>query len=1133
MNLDIPKSRNYLREFNLKSLFIEELGWDHCIKNLDIAVEGHNFSLSAIAEKRGMVAFTCSPLNDGRIPDYATRRKIERLTAKSVHEHIIIYADNDKTTQIWQWVKREAGKPTACREHTYHRNQPGDSLIQKLQDIAFSLEEEESLTILEVTGRARAAFDIERVTKRFYDRFKAEHDVFLKFINGIPDEELQRWYASVMLNRLMFIYFIQKKGFLDNDTDYLRNKLLHSRQHGKGLFYREVLCPLFFEGFAKQKDDRSLKTRELLGDIPYLNGGLFLKHHIEELHGNKIQIADTAFEKLFDFFDQYQWHLDERLLKKDNEINPDVLGYIFEKYINQKQMGAYYTKEDITEYISKNTVIPFLFDVAGKKCKIAFEGESSLWRLLQSDPDRYIYNAVKHGITVNIHMNPPEQLRDPLPLPPEIEAGIKDVSKRTEWNKAASREYALPTEIWREVVARRQRYDEVKSKMLNGDIRSINDLITYNLDIRQFAQDVIENSEGPELLRAFYHAIENVTVLDPTCGSGAFLFAALNILEPLYETCLNRMQVFLDELERSGKKHRSDKYGDFKKILNKAKKHPNLKYFIFKSIIVKNLYGVDIMEEAIEICKLRLFLKLVAQIEKVGNIEPLPDIDFNIRAGNTLVGFATYDEVKNAVTSKLDFDNTMDRIKEQAEDVDRLFQLFHKQQTELGGEVAPEDKQALKDKLKALEDELNQYLAGEYGISFSPLERGSRGVSSLERGAGVCNKGESNPTLAKGGRGGVQKWLKSHKPFHWFIEFYGILKDGGFDVIIGNPPYVEYSKVKKEYSILNDQFETATTSNLYSYIVERSYDLLNVKGCLSLILPLSAFCTQRMSPLISYVKKSLASKWIAHFGWRPSKLFEGVNIPLSILITKSGTEQLYTTTFLKWYSENRSALFPTIQYIKSDNFMLFDHVIPKIGHSIELRILSKLFSKQKRIESYKANFREQGNKLFYRNTGGLYWRIFTDYQPYFAQNGQRMSSSTESTISLKNKEIVSLIAGTLNSNLYWFFYVIFSSFHHVNPVDILEFPIDVDEMELKEKNLLLDASIKLLDDMNSKSEIRQRVHKGGSTSKIQTFIPSRSKRFVDEIDNILMKHYELSNVELDYIINYDIKYRLADNHDGE
>ena len=78
-----------------------------------------------------------------------------------------------------------------------------------------------------------------------------------------------------------------------------------------------------------------------------------MPHQIEQLYGKTIAIPDKAFEKLFEFFDAYHWHLDERPLKADNEINPDVLGYIFEKYINQKQMGAYYTKEDITDYISR------------------------------------------------------------------------------------------------------------------------------------------------------------------------------------------------------------------------------------------------------------------------------------------------------------------------------------------------------------------------------------------------------------------------------------------------------------------------------------------------------------------------------------------------------------------------------------------------------------------------------------------------------------------------------------------------------------------------------------------------------------------------------------------------------------
>jgi hypothetical protein len=448
------------------------------------------------------------------------------------------------------------------------------------------------------------------------------------------------WFerTAVMLNRLMFIYFVQKKSFLDNNTIYLQTKLGQSKQRGKDQFYTGFLCPLFFEGFAKKESERSTIINELLGKVPYLNGGLFLRHQVEELHGTSIRIADMAFERLFAFFEEFHWHLDERPNRNDREINPDVLGYIFEKYINQKQMGAYYTKEDITGYISQNTIIPFLFDAARQKCKVAFEGDQSVWRLLQADPDRYIYDAVKHGITIDLGETPPCRIPEPLPLPPEIACGLNDVSKRSQWNKSAPKEYALPTEIWREVIAQRKRYEDVRTKLVSGEIQSINDLITYNLDIRQFAQDVMENCEGPDLLRAFWRAIQEVTVLDPTCGSGAFLFAALNVLEPLYEACLNRMEVFLDELGRSGKKHRPEKFDDFRKALDRVAKHASPRSFIYKSIIVNNLYGVDIMEEAVEICKLRLFLKMVAQVDRVEQIEPLPDIDFNIRAGNTLVG---------------------------------------------------------------------------------------------------------------------------------------------------------------------------------------------------------------------------------------------------------------------------------------------------------------------------------------------------------------------------------------------------------------------------------------------------------------------------------------------------------------
>ncbi len=649
MAFDVPSVRAHLQTFDLRKLFIEELGWDRYDAPLELAIAAETVSLRAIAHKRGAQVFECIGLFD-----YNRRRQIEKAVTREAFEHLIVFRDEAQTTQIWQWVARRPGLPAAYREHTYTpATQDGDALIQKLRAITIPLSEEEALDLTGAVHKLRDAFDRDKATKKFFDHFQKEHKQFLKFIEGIAETTEREWYASLMLNRVMFIYFIQKKGFLDANTDYLRDRLSQVREKRKGkfqTFFRYFLLRLFQEGFSKEAKSRTLDAdlTRLLGEVPYLNGGLFDLHDLERRH--KIDVPDEAFERLFNFFDRYEWHLDTRPLRNDREINPDVLGYIFEKFINQKQMGAYYTKEDITDYIGKNTLVPFLFDAAERKCSVAFEPKSALWRLLSENPDRYIYPAVRHGVI--------DLKGDVIPLPAEIEKGLTDVSQRGGWNRSAPAPFALPTETWREHVARRLRCLELRHKLAGGEIHAINDLITWNLDVRQFAEDAIDGCERPDLLRAFYFSIAGraprksnevfqpgVSVLDPTCGSGAFLFAALNILEPLYKACLNRMEAFVDDLDRTGKPA-GKKFEDFRAVLADVRRHPSRKYFILKSIVVHNLFGVDIMEEAVEICKLRLFLKLVAQIERVQDLEPLPDVDFNIRAGNTLVGFATLADVE-------------------------------------------------------------------------------------------------------------------------------------------------------------------------------------------------------------------------------------------------------------------------------------------------------------------------------------------------------------------------------------------------------------------------------------------------------------------------------------------------------
>ena len=655
MQVQVDELRPYLQAFDFQHLLVEGLGWDYYrAEPVSVLVDGHDYTLEPAAEKAGFVVYLCGPGADGSVPPYPVRRKIERQVAKLVFEHLIIFVDAGRALQVWQWVKREAGKPAACREQEYQEGQTGAPILQRLQTIAFALEEEGGLSIFQVASRVGQALDVEKVTKRFYERFRMELAAFQEFIDGITAQGDQEWYASLMLDRMMFVYFVQKQGFLDGDVDYLQSRLrLVQNRRGSGRFqdfYREFLLRLFHEGLGQPESERDPELADLLGRIPFLNGGLFDVHDLERDNPH-ITIPDEAFERVFRFFDGYRWHLDERPRREDNEINPDVLGYIFEKYVNQKQMGAYYTKEDITGYITRNTVIPFLFDAAKEECPVAFNPSGGVWRLLQDDPDRYIYPAAGHGMAWSYFLEAdPVRREEALELPEDIAAGLDDVSQRGGWNRPAPEEYALPTETWREVVARRQHYQKVRDKLTAGDVSEATDLIALNLDAEQFALNAIVQSEGPELLRAFWHALRDVSVLDPTCGSGAFLFAALNILEPLYTACLEGMRGFLDDLNRTQRRHHPQTMSDFRAVLEQADRHPSQRYFILKSIVLHNLYGVDIMEEAVEICKLRLFLKLMAQLESYHQIEPLPDIDFNIRAGNTLVGFTSLDAVRQAMT---------------------------------------------------------------------------------------------------------------------------------------------------------------------------------------------------------------------------------------------------------------------------------------------------------------------------------------------------------------------------------------------------------------------------------------------------------------------------------------------------
>ena len=706
--LNLEKTRKYLQDFDFAELFIEELNWSNPA-NKAIQHDKHkdlSFTRKPIAELSGAVVYEIS-MPDGKIPNAKSRDGIANVVQKIKQENLLIFVDAQRSQSVWHWIKIQdkngAANRKIYRSHFFMKGQTGDSFIPKLSGLFTDLSEFDSdgqISIAKVADKFKQALDIERITKKFFKEYETLFLEFVKLIKGINHEEDCHWYASVILNRLMFIYFLQKKGFIDNaNYNYLSEKLAPKPPNGALLappsgaggastFYGIFLQKLFFEGFAKPEDKRDAETKRLIGKIKYLNGGLFLKHKIE-LKYAQISIPDVAFENLFRLFDNYSWSLNDTIGENDNEINPDVLGYIFEKYINQKEFGAYYTRPEITEYLCEQTVNKLILD--------QLNGE---------------------------------------PLP--------DLS-------------AFPA----------------LSKKLNSSagqttFESLSDLYT-KLDAPTIHR-LIDEKNG---------ILPNLSLLDPACGSGAFLVAAMKTLINVYAAIIGRIEFINDK-----------KLSDW---LKKTRlEHPSLQYYIKKQIITNNLYGVDIMEEATEIAKLRLFLALVASAQTVDDLEPLPNIDFNIMAGNSLMGLMRVD------SSRFDLSKSKEtQLGLFAENKAKSYQhLINEKEAAIASyrnahALGITDLQNLRESIQQQRREayniLNQLLLEEFITLKIQYEEITWDAAKNKEG-----KAKKRPLTIKD--------IEALEPFHWGYEFSEIFtKKNGFDAIIANPPWETFQPNAKEF----------------------------------------------------------------------------------------------------------------------------------------------------------------------------------------------------------------------------------------------------------------------------------------------------------------------------------------------
>lgn len=811
-------------------------------------------------------------------------------------------------------------------------------------------------------------------------------------IQGIEDANARARYASLLFYRLMFLYFVQRMDLFSRDRCYLQHRLqqLQGQQEGGTGFYRAVLRPLF-------------TAKEPFDHFPCFITKLFSSHEIE-LGYPDLSIADEVFARIFALFDSYNWPCDaQQADQQERAIIPEMLGALFEQEMHPREIGAYYTPGEITGYIARDTLLPALFTRVRARCSRACAPDALLWQTLTSQPERYIFAAARKG-----HEHA---------LPEEIAAGMRDIARRERWQQLAPEQFALPGETWRDVIARRERVKEILVHFQQASPCNLDRMVTWNLDQQKLALETLRHCQQPAFLEAWYQSLRHLTVLDPTCGSGAFLRAVIPLLEELYTACLERMEAMCSPPATA--RSIATRYRRlFRDHLEEAGARAQRRFTILRWIIEQNLYGVDLREEAVEICRLYFCLKLLATLPG-GECARLPDkAGQHIRVGNSLAGS----------------------------------------------------------------------LAGNPDAHSPPV---------------------------------------GEQTFSWRAAFPESMERGGFDVVIGNPPYVEYEQIRQLYTL--DGYATMETGNLYALTMERGTELLAPGGRFGMIVPSSATCTDGYRSL-QHLLLAQQELHVASFSDQRGHLFALPHPRLCIILyEKAGPGspqpgQVFSTPYIKLGPGPRKSLFEHLRYTEVTRHAR-PGLIPRYGSPLELTIADKLARQAHNL----GDFLQAGGAYPVYFTRKLSWFVqVTPFIPRILDEQGCTRDPSELKILRFAAPLHARIAfAALNSSLFYWLITTGSDCRNLNMREVKGLPLDLTSISPSLQKALCQVSIELEEDLRRRSRMKPMTFRNQGILTIQCMYPARSKPQLDQIDCLLARYYGFSTEELDFLLHYDEKYRYS------
>ena len=505
-----------------------------------------------------------------------------------------------------------------------------------------------------------------------------------------------------------------------------------------------------------------------------------------------------------------------------------------------------------------------------------------------------------------------------------------------------------------------------------------------------------------------------------------------------------------------------------------------------KEIIENNIYGVDIERGAIDIARLRFWLSIVVDAEEP---EPLPNFDYKFMQGNSLIeSYKGIDlsRISNRLRggqSKstqllLGLDSDFSKKNLQRLMRDYFSVTDHKQKASM--------RQAINDEVKRL---ITDFIGGT-----------ATDLDNLDPSA-------------------------NQDFFLWHTWFKDIFDNGGFDIVIGNPPYgAKLAEHFKQY--IKDNYFSASShkkdglkgsSDTFVAFIELGHRILCNQGSLAFIVPMSVGSSDALTSLQYMIEKTCSEIKISSYSNRPKQIFDAACVRTSIFMIKKDMtpiRHIYTTK-LNRRTENLTIkdIVDNLAYVDSKGQKIYGRYA-KVGTESEVAILAKLLSSGKRIVDY---YDEDGNGLYYRAAGGRYFNVVTNYPTF---------SSAEKSFKCRYTNIIGLI---LSSSYFYFYQQVYTDGLNIKRSEIENYPLPLLESIPKEQMFFLEKLYqRYLADIEKNASVRQTS--SSSTHHVESFKEYkivRSKAIIDEIDDYVGPLYGLTQEEINFIKNYELEFRMA------